>query len=253
MKKIFFELLVRVIIFVYIISFNYEEEKMDQEKIGKFIKEKRKENGLTQENLAEKLGVSGRSVSKWENGICMPDMSLYNDICNILNISLVEFISGETKTEKIQVSECDESINSIIEASTKNNNLFRKILWIYVVISIILSFFLYSTNSNGLSLLLVSIILVVYLSKETLKRLFLSIKKNENFFIVCVNFLSIIALSLYLFWIKAISLLIISILLFILVIYIAIKKMKIESIMYIISIILLYGFIILIYCFLYLT
>ena len=226
---------------------------MEQEKIGKFIKEKRKENGLTQEKLAEKLGVSSRSVSKWENGICMPDMSLYKDICNILNISLVEFISGETKTEKIQANECDESINSIIETSTKNNNLFRKILWIYVLISIILSFFLYSTNNNGLSLLLVSIILIIYLSKETLKRLFLSIKKSENIFIVCVNFLSIIALSLYLFWIKVISLLIISILLFVLVIYIAIKKMRINSIMYIISIILLYGVIILIYYFLYLA
>lgn len=226
---------------------------MEQEKIGKFIKEKRKENGLTQEKLAEKLGVSGRSVSKWENGICMPDMSLYKDICNILNISLVEFISGETKTEKIQASECDESINSIIETSTKSNNLFRKILWIYVLISIILSFFLYSTNNNGLSLLLVSIILIIYLSKEALKRLFLSIKKSKSIFIVCVNFLSIIALSLYLFWIKVISLLIISILLFVLVIYIAIKKMRINSIMYIISIILLYGVIILIYYFLYLA
>lgn len=226
---------------------------MEQEKIGKFIKEKRKENGLTQEKLAEKLGVSGRSVSKWENGICMPDMSLYKEICNILNISLVEFISGEAKAEKIQASECDESINSIIETSTKNNNLFRKILWIYVLISIILSFFLYSTNNNGLSLLLVSIILIIYLSKETLKKLFLSIKKSENVFIVCVNFLSIIALSLYLFWIKVISLLIISILLFVLVIYIAIKKMKINSIMYIISVILLYGVIILIYYFLYLA
>ncbi len=226
---------------------------MEQEKIGKFIKEKRKENGLTQEKLAEKLGVSGRSVSKWENGICMPDMSLYKDICNILNISLVEFISGETKAEKIQASECDASINSIIETSTKNNSLFRKILWIYVLISIILSCFLYSTNNNGLSLLLVSIFLIIYLSKETLKRLFLSIKKSENIFIVCVNFLSIIALSLYLFWIKVISLLIISILLFVLVIYIAIKKMKINSIMYIISVILLYGVIILIYYFLYLA
>lgn len=226
---------------------------MEQEKIGKFIKEKRKENGLTQEKLAEKLGVSSRSVSKWENGICMPDMSLYKDICNILNISLVEFISGEAKAEKIQASECDESINSIIETSTKSNNLFRKILWIYVLISIILSFFLYSTNNNGLSLLLVSIILIIYLSKETLKRLFLSIKKSESIFIVCVNFLSITALSLYLFWIKVISLLIISILLFVLFIYIAIKEMKINSIMYIISVILLYGVIILIYYFLYLA
>lgn len=226
---------------------------MEQEKIGKFIKEKRKENGLTQEKLAEKLGVSSRSVSKWENGICMPDMSLYKDICNILNISLVEFISGEAKAEKIQASECDESINSIIETSTKSNNSFRKILWIYVLISIILSFFLYSTNNNGLSLLLVSIILIIYLSKETLKRLFLSIKKSESIFIVCVNFLSITALSLYLFWIKVISLLIISILLFVLFIYIAIKEMKINSIMYIISVILLYGVIILIYYFLYLA
>lgn len=78
--------------------------------------------------MAEKLGVSDRSVSKLENGICMSDMSLYKDICNILDISLVEFISGETKVEKIQSSECDESINSIIETSTKNNNLFKNIM-----------------------------------------------------------------------------------------------------------------------------
>ena len=76
--------------------------------------------------MAEKLGVSGRSVSKLENGIYMSDMSLYKDICNILDISLVEFISDETKVEKIQSSECDESINSIIETSTKSNNLFKK-------------------------------------------------------------------------------------------------------------------------------
>ena len=93
----------------------------------KNLLKKREKNGLAQEKLAEKLGVSGRSVSKLENGIYMSDMSLYKDICNILDISLVEFISDETKVEKIQSSECDESINSIIETSTKNNNLFKNI------------------------------------------------------------------------------------------------------------------------------
>ena len=59
---------------------------MDQQKIGAFISECRKEKGLTQAQLAEKLGVTDKSVSRWENGRTMPDMSLYEDICGVLGI-----------------------------------------------------------------------------------------------------------------------------------------------------------------------
>ena len=62
------------------------------ENIGKFIAYLRKENNMTQQELAEKLGVTDRSVSNWENGKCLPDISLYKEICNIFDIALVDLI-----------------------------------------------------------------------------------------------------------------------------------------------------------------
>ena len=68
---------------------------MDLVKIGKYIAEKRKALGLTQRQVAEKLGMSDKSVSKWERGICLPDVSVYSPLCEILGISLNEFLAGE--------------------------------------------------------------------------------------------------------------------------------------------------------------
>ena len=64
---------------------------MDLRKIGQYIASKRKEQGLTQVELAEKLGMSNKSVSKWERGVCLPDVSIYAELCDILGISLNEF------------------------------------------------------------------------------------------------------------------------------------------------------------------
>lgn len=68
---------------------------MDQEKIGKFIAFCRKENGYTQAALAEKLGITDRAVSKWENGKSMPDASIMLELCKLLNINVNELLSGE--------------------------------------------------------------------------------------------------------------------------------------------------------------
>ena len=68
---------------------------MDQIKIGKFIAEQRKKNNLTQAQLAEKLNITDRAVSKWENGKAMPDSSLMLDLCSELKISVNELLSGE--------------------------------------------------------------------------------------------------------------------------------------------------------------
>lgn len=68
---------------------------MNQEKIGKFISECRKEKQLTQEQLAVQLGVTSKSISKWENGNCLPDASKYKFLCEILGITVNELFSGE--------------------------------------------------------------------------------------------------------------------------------------------------------------
>ena len=68
---------------------------MDQVKIGKFIAECRKKNNLTQMQLAEKLNITDRAISKWENGKAMPDSGIMLDLCNELKISVNELLSGE--------------------------------------------------------------------------------------------------------------------------------------------------------------
>ena len=68
---------------------------MNQEKIGKFISECRKEKQITQEQLAVQLGVTSKSISKWENGNCLPDASKYKSLCEILGITVNELFSGE--------------------------------------------------------------------------------------------------------------------------------------------------------------
>ena len=92
---------------------------MNQEKIGKFIQELRKEKDLTQQSLAEKLGVTDRSISNWENGKCMPDLSLFKPLCEILDISINELMSGEKITENYQ-NKLEENIINVIDDKNKN-------------------------------------------------------------------------------------------------------------------------------------
>ncbi len=91
---------------------------MDQEKIGKFIADLRKEKKLTQVQLAEKLGVTDKSVSRWENGKCLPDVSLFRDLCNILGITLNEFFSGEKIEEEKFKEQADNNLFSALENSS---------------------------------------------------------------------------------------------------------------------------------------
>lgn len=68
---------------------------MNQLSIGKFIAQKRKEHNMTQEQLAEKIGVSNKSVSKWKTGKCMPDYSVVQELCKELEITVAELMDGE--------------------------------------------------------------------------------------------------------------------------------------------------------------
>ena len=84
---------------------------MDQKKIGSFLKELRKEKGITQEQLAEELGVTGRTVSRWETGNNMPDISLLVDIADFYQVSIPEIIAGERKSETM-----NEEVKEVAEA-----------------------------------------------------------------------------------------------------------------------------------------
>ena len=73
---------------------------MDQEKIGKFIKKLRKDNNLTQDELAKKLGVTYQAVSKWENGKSIPDIAILKDISTLFNVNIDELLEGNVKEKK---------------------------------------------------------------------------------------------------------------------------------------------------------
>ena len=77
---------------------------MDQEKIGKFISELRKEKKITQQELAEKIGVTDRAISNWENGRRLPDYSILKALCKELDVTITELLSGE-KLEKKEYQE----------------------------------------------------------------------------------------------------------------------------------------------------
>lgn len=88
---------------------------MNQMRIGKFIANIRKEKKLTQEQIAEKLGVSVNAVSKWERGICLMDMSLLKPLSNILDVSINEILSGERIEDENFKNKADENIINMKE------------------------------------------------------------------------------------------------------------------------------------------
>lgn len=92
---------------------------MNQEKIGKFIAHCRKEKNMTQAELAEKLGVTDKSIGNWENGRNMPDLSLFKPLCDELNISLNDLMSGEKVKEKEYQEKLEENIINTIDYTNK--------------------------------------------------------------------------------------------------------------------------------------
>jgi len=109
---------------------------MDQKRIGQFIQEKRKEKGLSQLELAERLNVSNRTISKWENGNSMPDYSIINDLCHELDISVNELLSGENLTEENYQKKFEENFVSTMDYNNKKRN--KKIIIVIVILVIIL-------------------------------------------------------------------------------------------------------------------
>lgn len=104
---------------------------MDTVKIGKYIAQKRKNLGLTQRDIAEQLGMSDKSVSKWERGVCLPDVSVYMELCRIIGISLNEFIAGED-IEQVELQEKSEQ--NILDVTKDGNYKKRRLKTIIAVL-----------------------------------------------------------------------------------------------------------------------
>lgn len=110
---------------------------MDLVKIGKYLAGKRKEKGMTQKQLAEKLNMSDKSVSKWERGICLPDAAVYMEICGILEISINEFFAGEDISPENMIPKSEDNLIHITKDSTKKQKNLKKIIAVMTVFSAI--------------------------------------------------------------------------------------------------------------------
>ncbi len=109
---------------------------MNQIKIGKFIAECRKKQNLTQMQLAEKLGITDKAISKWERGIAMPDTSIMLELCDILLISVNELLSGE-KIDMDNNQKNEELLLEMAKEIEKKNKTIWTSMWAIMIVSII--------------------------------------------------------------------------------------------------------------------
>ena len=113
---------------------------MNQAKIGKFIADERKLNNLTQSALAEKLGVSDRAVSKWENGKCLPDASIMLDLCKILKITVNDLLHGERVCMENYNKELEQTVIELTKAKEQADKRLLKLEIVIGVLSCIILF-----------------------------------------------------------------------------------------------------------------
>ena len=108
---------------------------MDQLKIGKFIAECRKKKGLTQMQLAEKLGITDKAISKWERGIAMPDTSIMLELCEILGISVNELLSGEKINMENNHQNNEQLLLEMAKELERKNKTIWSSMWTLMIIS----------------------------------------------------------------------------------------------------------------------
>lgn len=178
---------------------------MDQKKIGEFLCACRKKKKITQTELAEKLGVTNKSISNWENARCMPDLSLFKPLCEILDISVNDLLSGEKIDKEEYVKKSEENIFSAIDYSRKilmshEKKINSMILFIGLII-IIGAFAIAPTDSSWGSIYsIVGVSVFTYGSfrffrtKRLHKRVFLSAIIFSIFlaFLIILDFISVL-------------------------------------------------------------
>ena len=135
---------------------------MDQIKIGKFIASSRKKNNLTQMQLAEKLNITDRAISKWENGKGMPDSSIMLDLCAELKISVNELLSGEMINMKEYDKKTEELLVELAKQDELKNKKLMTSMWTILITSAIfyVAILLLAVNTLKEGILLGTIICV---------------------------------------------------------------------------------------------
>ena len=144
---------------------------MDQIKIGRFIAECRKMKNLTQKQLAEKLSITDKAISKWERGITMPDTSLMLELCDILSISVNELLSGE----KINMENSNQKNEQLLLDMAKELEKKNKTIWASM----------WAIMTVSMTALIAGIFIAVFLIPEGIWRLITILGICVVFFIAC--------------------------------------------------------------------
>jgi len=132
------QLIVRVVLLKFNIKWVMKGEcYMDQLKVGKFIKRKRKEMNLTQSELAEKLNITDRAISKWENGNCMPDVSIISELCGILNVTINDLFSGKKVDMKNNEKILEENLLEMARIKEQRDKELLTLEFVIGILSII--------------------------------------------------------------------------------------------------------------------
>ena len=113
---------------------------MDQVKIGKFLQTRRKECGLTQSELAERLSVSDRAISKWENGNCLPDADHMIELCDILGITVNDLFSGEVVSDERNTKELESSLVAMVKLKQQSDKRMLTIEVVLMVFAVVILF-----------------------------------------------------------------------------------------------------------------
>ncbi len=153
---------------------------MDVKKVGEYIQQKRKAKKLTQKELAEKLSITDRAVSKWERGVCCPDISLLKELSEILDISINEILSGED-IERLEIEKSGDILVETVKEYTTIEKKRNKRLLIFIIILLIfyvgLVFAMYLTynqvNKND------KLNWTTYSSKKTLDQFFTALENYD--------------------------------------------------------------------------
>ena len=108
-------------------------KRMDQKKIGSFLKELRKEKGITQEQAANEFGVAQRTVSRWETGSNMPDLSILIEIAEFYDVDIKEIIDGERKSENME-KETKETLQKVADyVDAEKEKLFKETIGLSIM------------------------------------------------------------------------------------------------------------------------
>lgn len=113
---------------------------MDQLKIGEFIARRRKEKGLPQKQLAERLNITDRAVSKWETGRAMPDASIMLALCRLLNISVNDLLCGEVVAVDNYNKELENNLLEMIKQKEQSDKRLLAVEWVIGILSLIVLF-----------------------------------------------------------------------------------------------------------------